>query len=866
MKKMIIWGIMPILFFLLTPLVATASEVPLVIPVPHQEEATGKNIYLPEHVTIDMPEGLNTEAAELHKILAAFELTPSSPGAAFAFRLKLQSGLNAQGYKLEVGDHECMIRASAPAGFFYGLQTLKQLMRRNETGVFIPQVTINDQPALAMRGVYLGLNSVNVTPESMQRIKDLFYAMAELKINTLFLEFSNNVKYTRQHFPQSDPHAFSREQVKELVAYARELHMEVIPYLQTLSHCPWILANPDNVKLLEDPNERGFYAGWCPNNPETKKFIKDIIEETVELIKPRYFHIAVDEVAWCSFRKCPKCAGMAPSEVLKKHIMDMYSLLKAQGVKTIMWHDQLIEDPSGYNAATQGWKIVDSLPRDIIIDDWCYRGKRDELNSELDFFTKKGFEVIGSAFYHADGTKLLAECLSSHPKAVGVMMTYWYLASEWGTPTIAPHTMSSTTALAMYGWNPEKPAFDQVNFDTVAFLASRWFKTLRLGEVSRNIALALPFNRRLGFRSNDWPGVTAAGEMQPLPEQLESRFGTFNLGPAAGDNVVAVSGAEDDGRPRAPINIPVYLKAENLSFLQACDIPQNNDQLNYMTGPVSHPLIGLYVIVYNDKTTEEIHLRYRDLITSWNDQLSPLRAETIFTGKSSNGTRIVFSAFQWRNPHPEKLITSIIMRTMSYQRTSFALLGVNARLPPLYNQLCEGFNYGSPAEFLKRWVPVVNPGNLANNASYALTPAIPGKQESLLTITVPKVGERNFLKFDAAFKPEAVLADKCITFNVSANQKCKFAVYLGDKDYSNYRVGYGNVNTSGKPVQIRFSFDGMLKEGGKLSFDQVTQIRLAVYLNASDKPVVVKISPLRWTDSRSDVRLNNGNWFDSTLE
>ena len=139
-------------------------------------------------------------------------------------------------------------------------------------------------------------------------------------------------------------------------------------------------------------------------------------------------------------------------------------------------------------------------------------------------------------------------------------------------------------------------------------------------------------------------------------------------------------------------------------------------------------------------------------------------------------------------------------------------------------------------------------------------------QESLLTITVPKVGERNFLKFDAAFKPEAVLADKCITFNVSANQKCKFAVYLGDKDYSNYRVGYGNVNTSGKPVQIRFSFDGMLKEGGKLSFDQVTQIRLAVYLNASDKPVVVKISPLRWTDSRSDVRLNNGNWFDSTLE
>jgi len=856
--KQLFFGLLMSLAVSLGATAAVAPTPPPVIPIPQKLEMSGPKSYLPDRVAVEIPSGLKMETAELNRLLTTFELTVSPIGADFAFRLKNQNGLDAQSYRLEIDDRECVIRASTPTGFFYGIQTLKQLIDRDDKGVYLRQVKIEDRPVLPVRGVYLGLNSVTVTPESMQRIKDLFYAMAELKINTLFLEFSNNVKYNRQHFPKSEAHAFSREQVKELAAYARDLHMEVIPYLQTLSHCPWILANPDNARLLEDPKVKSFYSGWCPNNPETKAFIKDVIEETIELIHPRYFHIAVDEVPWCSFRKCPKCAAQPPSKVLKQHIMDMYSLLKAQGVKTVMWHDQLIEDPNGYNEGTQGWKIVDSLPRDILINVWIYGGKPTRMDSTIAYFRNKNFQVIGGSFLYLDAVQSLSKSLESH-HCLGNLMTYWYLVSDWGTPTIAAETMAMTTALAMYGWNPTQPELDKMHFDPVAFMASRWFKTLHQGELSRTTNVALPFNRHLGFRSNEWPGLATAGKLSPLPEQLPSRYGTFNLGPADGNNVVAVSGAPDDGMPRAPINIPIYLKAQNLTFLHACGIPRNNETLNYMTGPVIHPLIGLYTVLYEDRTTQEIQLRYRDRITSWNDRYSPLHAETVYTTETSDHARFMLSAYQWQNPHPEKTIVAVTLKSLNYQQASFALLALNVGNKPQFSRLLEGFRYSSPAEFFKRWVPVVGPGNLANQATYAFTPAVPGKHDSSLTITVPKVGKRNFIKLDMPFQPDPVLTDKSIAFQFTANRKCQIGLYLGDHNYQNYRVGYSYIHSQDDTADAQFTFNGMLKEGGNIAFNQIKQIRLSIYLDAADTPTVIKIGALHWTEETSDVRLNHGS-------
>jgi N-acetyl-beta-hexosaminidase len=333
---------------------------------------------------------------------------------------------NNEGYALYVGKGQVSLKSKNPAGVFYGIQTLKQLLHHTSAGIVAQGCQITDEPALAWRGVYLNLRSIDRDPASIQAMKNLINTFASLKMNTMFFEIADNILFERQQFPSSASHALTKAQASDLVDYAKSLHFEVIPTIQMLSHAVWVMSNPQNIDLLEGKRTADWATAWCPTHPGVDKLTKDMLEETIEIFQPKYFHICMDEINYGPYHECDTCKLENPSALFLKSITRMHDIMAAKGVKTIMWHDTLL--PTGqYMTGTvdkvRGWEIVDKLPKDIIIADWDYGFFDKAAQKRLRYFTKKGFKVLGATFTAPTGIQSLADGLRKESNTLGLFDT-----------------------------------------------------------------------------------------------------------------------------------------------------------------------------------------------------------------------------------------------------------------------------------------------------------------------------------------------------------------------------------------------------------------------------------------------------------
>lgn len=299
--------------------------------------------------------------------------------------------VHPEGYVLEVKPEMIRVSASTATGLFYGLQSLLQLMVADgEDGWTVPAVTIKDAPRFGYRGFMI---DVSRHFRSKEFIKKQIDAMARYKLNRLHLHLTDaagwrveirkyprltdfaawrpeaewkkwwNAPGKREYCDRNDPSArggyYTREDVRELVRYAAERCITIIPEIEMPAHSEEVLAAYPELSCAGEPYKGG---DFCVGNESTFAFLEDVLTEVMELFPSEYIHVGGDEAGKLAWKDCPKCRRRMEDEGLRNEnelqsylIRRVEKFLNKHGRKLLGW-DEIMEGGLAPNAAVMSWR------------------------------------------------------------------------------------------------------------------------------------------------------------------------------------------------------------------------------------------------------------------------------------------------------------------------------------------------------------------------------------------------------------------------------------------------------------------------------------------------------------------------------
>ncbi len=253
-----------------------------------------------------------------------------------------RSALEQQAYRMRLQTGTIEITANAPAGLFYGVETLIQLAKPARGELLVPQGEIVDWPDVQLREVFWDelrhLDHFDVLEQAVRRA-------AFFKVNAIALRLNEHFQYASAPALE-DPYALSPAELQELTNYGLHYHVQIIPYLDGPAHVNFILERQAYKPLREFP-ETAFEM--CSTNPETYKLLEGMYQDLVNANKGvRYFHLSTDE-AWfvgkadndqCHEADSAKKLGSA-SRVWVEYTKKTSAYLQGRNRKVIFWG----EDP-----------------------------------------------------------------------------------------------------------------------------------------------------------------------------------------------------------------------------------------------------------------------------------------------------------------------------------------------------------------------------------------------------------------------------------------------------------------------------------------------------------------------------------------
>ena len=299
----------------------------------------------------------------------------------------------AEAYRLSVNNKQVTIAASTPAGVFYGIQTLRKSLpvQTNGADVTLPAVTVADAPRFGYRGMMLDC-ARHFFPLSF--VKKFIDILAMHNMNVFHwhltedqgwrLEIKSHPELTAKSSMRSGtvighnatvddsiPHGgfYTQQEAREIVEYARQRHITVIPEIDMPGHMLAALAAYPELGCTGGPYEVGHRWGvykdvLCLGKESTYKFVQDIIDEVVDIFPAKYFHIGGDESPTVMWEKCPKCLQKAKDENTDiKHLQQYFTnrvekYLNGKGKSIIGW-DEILEGKINQSATIMSWRGVE---------------------------------------------------------------------------------------------------------------------------------------------------------------------------------------------------------------------------------------------------------------------------------------------------------------------------------------------------------------------------------------------------------------------------------------------------------------------------------------------------------------------------
>ncbi len=319
----------------------------------------------------------------------------------------IDSSLSENEYILTVTQNGIAISAGDKKGEFYALQTLKQLINAGSC----PCVKIEDSPAFSHRAFMLDC-ARHMT--SIENIKKLIDAAALVKMNRMHWHLTDDQgwrividshpelieigsrressDFGQHHFNEEYSGFFTKDEIREIVDYAAENYIEVIPEFDSPGHTLSVLAAHPELSCKGEPLKVGTKQGifddiLCAGNDESLKLVLDVIEEMVELFPCKYFHIGGDEAPKKRWEECPKCQARIKEHGLKNEeelqgwfVNQVVDFLREKGKTAIVWNESL---NSGM------------MPKDCVVQRWM-----DKKNRTADFANNGGKVIVSDFFFY----------------------------------------------------------------------------------------------------------------------------------------------------------------------------------------------------------------------------------------------------------------------------------------------------------------------------------------------------------------------------------------------------------------------------------------------------------------------------------
>ncbi|ENM5842324.1 family 20 glycosylhydrolase [Vibrio mimicus] len=302
-----------------------------------------------------------------------------------------------ESYRLTITNGQIQLSAPEPYGAFHGLETFLQLVTTDATGYFVPAVSIVDKPRFKWRGVSYDTARHFIELPVILRQLD---AMASAKMNVFHWHIwdDQGIRIQLENYPRlwqvtADGDYYSKDDIRKVVAYARNLGIRVIPEISLPGHASAVAhAYPQLMSGLGEqsyPQQRGwgvFEPLMDPTNPELYTMLASVFDEVVELFPDEYFHIGGDEPNYQQWRDNPKIQAF-----IKQHQLDgergLQSYLNTQVEKMLNERGKKIT----------GWDEIwhKDLPKSIVIQSW-------QGHDSIGRAAKEGFQGLLSTGYYLD--------------------------------------------------------------------------------------------------------------------------------------------------------------------------------------------------------------------------------------------------------------------------------------------------------------------------------------------------------------------------------------------------------------------------------------------------------------------------------
>lgn len=445
-----------------------------VVPLPNSVTMTGDEPFeLTTSTTVAYPEG-NKDMERNAQFLAKYVNDATGmtlsvvPGKAKkGIRLVLDKKVSGEeAYTIMVDKKGVTIAGSTPKGVFYGVQTLrKSLPVGTATVVRLPSVKISDSPRFVHRGMMLDCSRHFFPLEFVKRYIDLI-AMHNMNVFHWHLSDDQGWRIEIKKYPEltikgsrrsgtvigyntalddSIPYGgyYTQEQAREIVEYARQRYVTVIPEIDMPGHMLAALATYPELGCTGGPYEVGHRWGiykdvLCVGNEKIYDFCEGVLDEIMQIFPSKLIHIGGDETPTEVWEKCPKCIKRAEdNNMTVKQVQSYFTsriekYVNSRGRRIIGW-DEILGGDISQSAVIQSWRdtkhgrIAAEAGHDVIMSptSHCYfdYSQADEKNSKYEPTLCGGYIPVEKVYAFEPCDENLPE--SYRPHILGVQANIW---------------------------------------------------------------------------------------------------------------------------------------------------------------------------------------------------------------------------------------------------------------------------------------------------------------------------------------------------------------------------------------------------------------------------------------------------------
>ncbi|EIA08819.1 beta-hexosaminidase [Flavobacterium frigoris PS1] len=310
-----------------------------------------------------------------------------------------------ESYQLTVVSNKILINATTDLGALHGLETLLQLLQNSSASFYFPNVTISDSPRFIWRGLMIDAARHFQPVDVIKRNLD---AMASMKMNVFHwhladdqgwrIEMKNHPKLNEL---STDGSYYTQEEIKNIVKYAAERGILVVPEIDVPGHASALLtAYPEiGSKLAADPaytvkRNSGIYNSTLdPTNPKTYQLLGEIFDEVCPLFPGDYFHIGGDENNGKEWNANPQIQEFkTENKMSSNHDLQTY------------FNMQLIPMLKKHNKKLMGWEeiMTENMSKNAIIHAWRGTNEGQASGGSLAKAAKNGYQTVLSNGYYID--------------------------------------------------------------------------------------------------------------------------------------------------------------------------------------------------------------------------------------------------------------------------------------------------------------------------------------------------------------------------------------------------------------------------------------------------------------------------------